>query len=242
MENWWNRNKWTVYIILLFLIYVFVVQKERAALETKVSLYEGAQDTLKLERNKYGQQEGEIEMLVASNEKYLLDMESRDSTIIKLQSVVKDYKGKLSSASVIGVSTTSGGTTTTIITRVDTVRSPLGEVTVYPTYQTSWDTRWSKGFIIATKDTIQRQDSIRNEFEITQGFKKRNGLFKPRVPVVNIKNLNPNTVTNELRSFTLKEEQKRFSIGVGIMHGYDISTFRRTTVIGINGSFTIFRF
>jgi len=181
-------------------------------------LYEAAQDTLVRAKDNLGREFVKISILTAESEKALLQMKSKDSTITWLQATVEDYKGKLASATVVSNSTTSSGSTGTIVTH-DTIWI---DDTAYliPVYETQWADRWEEGTIRATEDSIYRHIRVKNEFEITMGAES-NGWFKKRQATVTVKNLNPNTITEELRSFQVDHHQKK--LGIGIQVGYGIS-------------------
>ena len=165
----------------------------------------------------------------AAKKKDFLKMQTNDSTILALQKVVKDYKGKLASATVLGSSTSDSGTSVTT-TSWDTIKTDTGSI-IHPVFKTDWDERWSRGNIIASKDSISRNIQVKNEFEFTQGL-ERQGFLKKRKSLVTIKNLNPNTVTTELKTFTVQAQKKRFSVGIGAAYGLDITNLKMTIVIG----------
>ena len=235
-----THNTWlTVVLIIVIIALIYSGCEDQRQLKEQIALYEASQDTLALSRNKAGQQQAEIALLVADKEKDLLKIKTQDSTLQKLQKVVKEYKGKLRSATVAGVKTADSGATVTTIIKHDTVLVE-GEQKTFPVYKSQWNDKWSKGSITASHDSIIRDISIRNEFEITQGWKKQ-GFLKAKKPVVNILNLNPNTETQELRSFTVEPQKKRFSVGAGAMYGIDITTLKPTVVVGGGVHFTLFR-
>ena len=208
-------------------------------LEKQTALYTAVNDSLETKRNKLGQQEAEIALLVGTHESDLLKIQTQDETIKKLQGTVEKYKGKLAAALVGATSTSESGTTATEIIH-DTVRIG-GKEYVYPVYKSSWDEEWSKGSIVASKDSIKRDIFVRNEFEITQGWKKEK-WYKKKTPVVNIKNLNPNTETEELRSFVVEQDKKRIGVGLGAMYGIDLVGLKPTIVIGVGVQWTLMRF
>ena len=214
-----------VTIIILALLLMRSRDQQRSA----QALYDATQDTLKVRTNALGQQTASISVLKAASKKQFLKFKTQDSTIVQLQDVVKEYKGKLATATVLSNATADVGTTATTITKTDTV--VVNNVSyIYQTYDTKWDEKWSKGTIVATRDTITRDIKIKNEYEITQG-EERQGLFKPRILTVNVKNLNPNTETEEFRTFTVDVPKKRFNFGV--QGGYGL-------LIGANGLSTGF--
>ncbi len=195
-------------------------------------------DTLSQTRNKLGQQVTSISVLQSEREKDFLKLQSKDSTVKALQLLVKNYKGKVQSATVASTETTDSGASKTTET-VDTVRLAQ-KWELRPVYKTEWKERWSEGTIEAHFDSIHRNIKIKNEFTFTHGTKRN--LFKKDVLKVEMTNLNPNTVTTELRSYSVSMPKKRFSIGVGVSAGYSLTTYKPDAVVGLNASFILFGF
>lgn len=210
---------------------------EISRLKEQAGLYEASQDTLQQIRNQFNQQESRIALLVADNQRDLLRIKTNDSTILHLQEVVRDYKGRIRAATVLGTSTVDHGTSTTIVLSGDTVIQD-SIVYVYPVYTTDWNDKWSKGLIRAQRDSIHREIKVRNDFEITQGWEKQ-GFLKQKKAVVKVVNLNPNTETREMRSFVVEQKPHRISIGLGAMYGYDIVNFKPTIVIGAGAQWSL---
>ena len=225
-----NRKNQTIIALLIIAgILLFKSCSDNRGLKEQVALYETAQDSLTQTRNDLGQQITSTSLMKAAKKKDFLKMQTNDSTILALQKVVKDYKGKLASATVLGSSTSDSGTSVTT-TSWDTIKTDTGSI-IHPVFKTDWDERWSRGNIIASKDSISRNIQVKNEFEFTQGL-ERQGFLKKRKSLVTIKNLNPNTVTTELKTFTVQAQKKRFSVGIGAAYGLDITNLKMTIVIG----------
>lgn len=202
-------------------------------------LMEAASDTLNQFRTKNGELITSIKEFSTASEKDFLNLKTQDSTIKWLQREVKQYKGKLQAATVASTTTTDKGTTVTI-TKTDTVLIE-GKPQVKPVYETAWNDQWSAGVIEAHWDSIHRNIKTKNEFTFTHGYKRK--WFKKDVLTVEMKNLNPNTVTTELRSYSVAVPKKRFSIGLGAAYGFDMLHLGQTTVVvGVTGSFTLIKF
>lgn len=216
-------------LLLIIVIILYFKSCGKSKSDEYKGLYEAAQDTLQQTRNELGEQVSSIALLSASNDKLFLKMKTNDSTIIALQNVVKDYKGKLKAATVLGTSTNDTGSSETTI-KWDTIRDESG-TSVAAVYETEWDEKWSVGSIRATKDSISRDIKIRNDFEITIGEEKQ-GWFKKKKSLVTITNKNPNTITQELRTFTVEPKKRRISIGLGAAYGFDIIGLKPTIVVG----------
>lgn len=194
-------------------------------------------DTLRSYIDENGIQVSRIRVLTGESKKTLLSIKSKDSTIVWLQELVKSYKGKLDAAIVLSGTTSSVGSTGTIVSRSDTVYID-SLIYIYPEYYSEWNERWDSGFIRANRDSIHRQVKVHNEYEITLGSVS-NGWFKKKTYDVMVKNLNPNTRTEELRSFQVKENPKRISLGIHAGYGLSLSTFQPTPYIGIGVGFNL---
>lgn len=197
-------------------------------------LYEAAQDSLVQYRNENGEQVSKIALMTAESERAFLQMKTSDSTILKLQDQVREYKGKLIAATRIITVTGSEGNTVTTITKFDTI-----ENVVYPQYETTWQDKWQKGYIHATKDSIYREIKLFNEFAINIGF-ERQGFLKRRIGTVSVVNLNPYTETTELRSFHLDKQKRIFSIGLIAGYGISLSNYKISPIAGIGISLSPF--
>lgn len=224
---------YSIAVILAFLLF-------RSCERTKglQDLQTALNDTISQTRNSLNQQVTSISVLQAEREKDFLKLQSKDSTVKALQLLVKNYKGKVQSATVASTETTDSGKTVTVV-KHDTVFIN-GVPEVKPVYSTSWNERWSEGTIEAHHDSIHRSIKIKNEFTFTHGTKIN--LFKKDVLKVEMTNLNPNTVTTELRSYSVYMPKKRFSIGVGVSAGYSITTYKPDAVVGLNASFILVGF
>jgi hypothetical protein len=97
MEIKLSKTTLTLIGVLVIIIIILLARgcNAKYQLEEQLTINEAAQSQLQTEVNKNGEQTAQIEMLVADKEKDLLKLKTQDSTIMKLQGVVKDYKGKL---------------------------------------------------------------------------------------------------------------------------------------------------
>jgi hypothetical protein len=226
-------------IVVVLLIILSMSIRKCNKQEQNINLYEASQDTLVSYKNKYGEQISQISILETNNKKMFLKMKTQDSTIIKLQKMVKDYEGIIGSATLVSNTTSSSGASFTIInnTEYDTIIKD-SIVYLYPQYETTWGNKWEQGYILAKKDSIFRDIKIRNEFEIITGLVK-NGWFKKKTNEVIIKNLNPNTITQELRTFELKQTDKKFYISLQGGYGIGLRNFQPTPYIGIGLSYNL---
>lgn len=226
-----------IQIVLILAVLVLLVLLLRSCEATKElgNLYESVNDSVRVERNEKGQEIARNKLLEANRVKDLLNLKTKDSTVLWLQAVAKEYKGKLQSAIVVANSTSTVGGSITTIEKWDTAYSDTGKI-IYPQYTSTWMEQWSEGNIRATKDSIFRDIKVKNEFEITFG-KENNGWFKKRESEVKITNLNPNTTTTELKAFNVVSKQKRITLGLQV--GCGMTAFGLTPYVGLGANFTI---
>jgi hypothetical protein len=215
-----------VIIVAVALGIYFIVDELISNSDQSRYMYEAANDSLRVSRNKYGQEVSKRLVIEANREKDFLRMVTQDSIIKDLQREVRDYKGKVSAMVISTHTTTSSGSSVTNVISSDSAK--------YPTYETSWDGEWDAGTIVATKDSILHDIDVKNKFSFTIG-QENNGWFKRRVSTLTAVNSNPNTVTNGIHSFQIKQRGKRFAFGVFV--GLDIVTLKPTA--GIGGVYTI---
>lgn len=234
-------EKFKNYIIITLLgalfLFIMVSQRSCEKVQQMEDINERLNDEVEFYIDENGKQNATIQVIQSENKKYFIGLNSKDSTIKWLQSVVKEYKGKIGSAIVFSNETNSSGTNETTIIKYDKVTKD-SIIYIYPTYFSSWSNKWEIGEIEASKDSIKRSIKIKNEYEITLG-KVSNGLFKKKVYNVNLKNLNPNTFTTELRSFEVKEKPKRINLSLQAGYGLSLTTFKPTPYIGFGIDFVI---
>jgi len=234
------RNR-TVYLIVtglvIALILLLIDDCNKRTQKTYVQEYEALQDTLTKTRDKSGKQTAQIALLQTTTRRQLLKLHSSDSTVRKLQSLVKEYKGKLISATVLTNTTLIEASNQTTVIHNDTIHTDSA-IYIYPTYTTKWKERWSEGRIIANRDSIEHHILVKNDFEITQGY-KRDKWWKAKEAVVTVRNLNPYTDTEQLRSFNLKQKQRRLGLAIQAGYGIYVPTSKAGIFIGAGISYRI---
>lgn len=194
-------------------------------------LFNASQDTLRQYRNKNNEQVTKITIMQGQVKDLRRLNSSKDSSLKKLQALVDR---KTNSATIIGTVTHNTGSSGTVITfnspgsntpndislsgKTDKICpcDSLIHDTIYPIYSTNWNERWSKGKIIANRDSIIRDVITFNEFSITEKW-ERQKWYKEKQPVMTITNSNPQTETVELKTFrvTPKKGKKLTWFGIG---------------------------
>jgi hypothetical protein len=148
----------------------------------------------------------------ANNKAQFLALASKDSTIIALQGMVKDFKGRLQAA---GAFTTETKFTATGKTKIVHDTAYIGSQS-YPTYTTDFQLgRWVHGDVVANSDSIVVTPSVYDEYELGFGYDKSGKAYGE------VKTHNPYNTIKTFRSYNLAlPKQKRY--GIGIQAGYGL--------------------
>lgn len=193
-----------VAIIVLFFLLLSTCDKGKK----NEQLYNSSQDSLRIGRNKENQQKASIELLQSTNKNQFLSLQSNDSTIKKLQSIVKKQDGQIISATILGNNTSFNSTVVNNVSKIDTIRKD-SFIYLYPEYKDTIKNKWYIVGVKVGKDSSKVNVKVFNEFELSQSLIKQKGIFKflkPSIPTASILNLNPYTVTTEFRTFTISCE------------------------------------
>lgn len=221
----------TIILLVIIAILVALYLDQCRGVRNDHSISAALNDTLTKTRDTLGRETAKISMVIGSKKSDLLNIKSKDKQIIALQRLLKETKRVLSATVLSNVSRGHLATSSNIRGR-DTIRND-SIIEIYPEYWTIFNNEWEDFNITANKDTIEVEYKVFNKYEITQAYEKREkGLFKKKVPVITITNLNPNTETKALRSFAIKPKPRKFSIGVGAYYGFSVFTGVPTAIIG----------
>ena len=217
----------TVFVLILLGLLFYQWRKT----QDSVDLTNAVTDELDVRINKKGQETASIKIIRAETEIALMKLQAKDTIIKWLQETVKGYKGALNTAIVLRNQTSTKGVSRTEII-YDTIYGDDGTKEVNIAYKTNWSNKWEQGYIKATKDSIYRDIKVINDYQITLGGLK-NGWFKKKEYEIEVLNLNPNTVTKELRTFQIKSKPKILSFGVQAGYGIGLRDFKTQPYIGV---------
>lgn len=224
-----SLKKLLPYIIIVIVILLYLDQCKKRGNESDINA--ALNDTLTIIINKDGTQTTKTSIITATSKRDLLRLETRNKEIKRLQRLLGETK-RLISATVFSNSTAARITSTSTISHRDTIYLENG-IEIYPTYWTLFKDEWQDFNVTANQDTFLIDYKVFNRYEITQAYEKRKkGLFRKRVPVITIHNLNPHTLTLELKSFAIKPKPRKYSIGVGAYYGISIPTGVPALIIG----------
>lgn len=225
------RDK-VINILLIALVVIAVLFwqmcKKKDNLQTQVQTYSAANAGMQKDINKLGQEVTKTKLIVSDYDIIKHKLESSDSTVNKLQQIIDKHT---ISATVLNTTTHDHGSSSTTITGHGDAVVRHDSVFIYPMYKSQWKERWSEGTITANKDSISRSVFFFNEYDIKQSYQlDGHGLgkyFRQRVPTVEVVNINPNTKTSDLKSYSLQPDKKPKrrafviggAIGAAILYG-----------------------
>lgn len=236
MKNISRDKKIIIALIVAVVLLLGLLRWQYSKTVEAEEIAEAVADTLDVKKNKDGQETASIKVIQAEREIALMKLQAKDTIIHWLQETVKEYRGALNTAIVLRNQTGSKGSTGTTIIR-DTVRVG-NETRIADFYETKWSNKWEEGYILARPDSIFRDIKVKNDYQITLG-EVRNGWFKPKEYEVQVLNLNPNTATQELRSFQIKSKPKRISIGLQAGYGYGLLDLKPQPYVGLGVQFNL---
>lgn len=237
------KRMWKETLIVLITVILCLVTlqtcNQKNKLNSQQALVSSINSELTKTKNKLGEETAKSELIVSDNTKLFLSINSKDSTIIKLQGIVEANKktiSKYGSATIFGTNTTINSTNVTdsIILR-DTIREG-NTVTIYPQYQFKVNqfNDWITGSGYANKDSSHLDIKIKNEAEIVIGYSKDSGiknLFKKAKPYAIVKNKNPYTETSEFKTYAVAlPKPKRFGIGLSLSGGFNFGGYSGTSL------------
>lgn len=190
---------------ILLLFFLFLNFRQCSSKKDVINSYSALNDTLLIYQNKYGQEVAKIQIIETQRIKDFLKMKSQDSTILKLQKLVKEKNPQ--SALIIN----------TITELHDTIQIYKTDTSIDFNFVDSWINL--RGEI---KDSLIFDLLVKNEYNIV--YKKG---------YAELTNLNPYSSTSSFRVYERVERKKSFGIGanLGLFCGYDM--INKSPVIGI---------
>ena len=173
-------------------------------------------------------------VITSSRPEDLLALQSKDSMILSLQSLVKKYKGKIDAAVIIKTTTTIEGKGKTEV-YIDSTKTD--SLYVYPVYKSTLSDRWYNALITAAEDTTILSLKTYDEYSLTLGVDKGRWY-------ADVYNANPYSTTTNIRTYkvippTIKP--KRWGLGATL--GYGITpTQSWQPFVGVGITYTFIQF
>ena len=200
----------------------------KRAVSTQEANYNALKDTLHIKYNKDSSKVYSVLAMEAANNKYLLNV--KDSSILELASIVKQYKNRLQSATNFHTST---GIHTISKTIHDTVGSytitedsdcaknvvfesdiQLGQITDKVTGKKT-NKYWITGHSIATYQETQLDLTVLNDYSVVIGYNKN------KLPYAEVTTLNPFDTVKSVKVFDIILP-KPSKWGLDVTAGYGI--------------------
>ena len=223
----------SVILILLTISSILLYNNERRKRITVSNLYNSSQDTIRFWKNKNGENVARIFVLSSEKLEDFLKMKTKDDTIIRLQTLVREYKKQLHNQGSATIIQTITEYDTTYVTNnlLDTIYFPNA------TILDSISNRW-----ISTKFGFDRGNTIfslrvDNLYSVVIGEESR-GLFRKKEPFVEVTNHNPFTETAMLRTYQVTQT-KHSKWGVGPNISVSASPYYKDGVFGFQFTPTI---
>lgn len=228
-------------ILFLMLLAGFsfsLYRKERDKNKEKDNLKESLEAELVTWRDKDSLSHGKILILESLKTKYFLDIKSKDSTIINLQSLVKTYKKRIDkggSATQIGSETSIDADTETEVRDRDTIYRD-NKIYIYPEYKGTFNLdNWVYGTVISNKDTTTVSLKTREEFDVILGTEKGKSYAE-------VISKNPYSEVKSFRTYQVKlPKPGRWGVGPSVTFGLN-PELKTEFVIGVSLTYSLFRF
>jgi hypothetical protein len=215
-----ERIIFSVIIIVLWSMYSL----KNKDYKEQSNLIEASFDTIKKWKGKNGQYYAKIQVLETRNSKDFLDLKSKDSTIIKLQGIVKENRRllkKQGSVSVINSETKVKDSTKTTVIRDTVTKSDV--------YTSNITKKWYEIKTVARKDSTFHEFKTFSKLSLTIGLESQ-GLFKKPIPYGVANDENPFTDIKEMRIYQVSfPKRKSFSLAPSINVGVDFTGVIYTT-------------
>lgn len=244
LKKGWDRLKVVLLVLLVLVLLIFLIRGCKAGqqLASNDTMNIALKDSLKTWKNKEGNFKANITLLENQNSQYFTNWTSADSTVAKLQKLVKKYEAKIK----------HGGSVTTIGTdaKIDIVApSQVNSFTtihdtVYANYKSDFNIKgWVWGTVSATKDSTTIGMRFKEEIDVVIGTEKTGflGLGKGR-PFAEVTLHNPFNTVSTLRAYSNKPAPaKRF--GVGPVAAYGVGPgFIPGVFVGIGVNWNLIKF
>lgn len=222
IQEGFNKFKTVLSIVLILFIIVLLLKDCKAGhqLSSNDTMNVALKDSLKTWKDKEGNLKASISLLQNQNSKYFTNLTSADSTIVKLQKLVKQNEAKIK----------HGGSATIVDTEADihvvapsqTSSFTTAHDTVYANYKSNFNIKgWVWGTVSATKDSTTIGMRFKEEIDVVIGIEKTGflGLGKGK-PFAEVTLHNPFNKVSTLRAYSNKPAPtKRFGIGPVAAYG-----------------------
>ncbi len=228
-----EKTLYLVIIVLLIAVGTFgwLWDSAKETIIEKDGLITALNDTIVVYKNEKGENVAKISQLQTAKTKDFLKIKSKDATIQKLQTAVKDNKERLGSSGSVTVFTTNTNVIASVPTAIITPRDTVTKndtTFIYPEYKSNITLgKWVKADIKANKDSVGLKLGVLNEYTLVIGEEKveKTGFLgigaKTRF-FSEVTNHNPYSTTPTLRTYSVKSTIKPKRLSLGVQGGYNI--------------------
>lgn len=232
-----NKNIVITILILVIGILFYFLQKEINKNTENSQLISSLNSEMIQWKDKYGNSHSKIEILQTSSIKSFLEIQSKDSTILHLQQVVKTFKKEM--ARLQNVTHIDSETSAETLVKTDTIYLDKDSS---PIYKSKFNLdNWVYGNVVSGKDSISLSLKVRNKFDVVIGEEKKN-IFSRGKPFVEVVSKNPYTEVKTLRTYQVTmPKEKRWSFGPSISYGIT-EELQPKAVIGVSLQYGILKF
>lgn len=247
MENQ-DKYKRLFYIVLtlFFLVSIISIKGKRyyeQVIEDSEWNNEVLSDSIRQYKTKDGLNAARIKVFEVIKAEQFLRLATKDSTILKLQKLVKENEKYISKQGNVTIISTQAYIETTVPTKI--TNDPLiPEKEKYPVYSSNFNMKnWIWGSSIANKDSTSYKINYREELSLVIGREKTGflGLGKG-TPYADVTLYNPYSVVKDMRVYQTKLPPiKRFGIGPNVSYGLG-SDFKSQVFFGIGVSYNFIQF
>jgi hypothetical protein len=222
LKEGWDKIK-TVLLVFLVLVVIFFLMKGCKAeqqLASNDTMNTTLKDSMKTWKTKEGYFKASITLLENQNSKYFTNWTSSDSTVAKLQKLVKKYESQIKN----GGSVTTIGTDANIniVVPTKTLEYVTVHDTVYAIYKSDFNIKnWVWGEISASKDSTTIGMRFKEEIDVVIGTEKTGflGLGKGK-SFAEVTLHNPFNTVSTLKAYSNKPvPAKRFGVGPTVSYG-----------------------
>ncbi len=194
-----NSKTLNIFLIIAIVVLVFFLFRSCSSEKEYKSLIDQKNDTLKTFINKDGQQVAVIALMQSSIEDFKKLNAGKDSSLKRLQKLV-DAHTIVATIHDVQTSNTIVSNQVTVIAHDTIFKDSMAYV--YPEYRDTISNKWEHFIMSATNKKFTLDYKLNNEFDYQIRY-DRLKWYKPRVAEISATNLNPHTVTNELKSFAV---------------------------------------
>ena len=244
MKTNWDKFKNILLVMGIIVIIFLLIRgcKAEHQLASNDAMNIALKDSMKTWKDKEGNFKANITLLENENSQYFTNWTTADSTVIKLQKLVKQYEAKIKH----GGSVTTIGTDAKIDIVAPSQTSGFTTVhdTVYANYKSDFNIKgWVWGTVSATKDSTTLGMRFKEEIDVAIGTEKTGflGLGKGR-PFAEVTLHNPFNKVSTLRAYSNKPvPAKRFGVGPVVAYGVGPG-FIPGVFVGIGVNWNIIKF